>query len=138
MSWLLRLSLPGPCPLKSRNSQNSLYIIQLQSTGPRGGLSSNLTFISLWNTQGIPQALSFFFFFFGLFVFLGPHLWHVDVPRLGVQSELLLPAYTTVTATRYPSHIYDLCHSSWQCWILNPLSDARDLTHNPMVPSQIR
>ena len=44
---------------------------------------------------------SFFFFFFPLilFFFLGPHLRHVDVPRLGVESELQLPAYTTATAT---------------------------------------
>ena len=28
-------------------------------------------------------------------------------------------------------------HSSWQCWILIPLSEARDWTHNLMVPSRI-
>ena len=28
------------------------------------------------------------------------HLWHMEVPRLGVESELQLPAYTTATATR--------------------------------------
>ena len=28
------------------------------------------------------------FIYFGLFVFLGPHLLHMEVPRLGVQSEL--------------------------------------------------
>ena len=38
-----------------------------------------------------------------LFVcFLGLHLRHVKVPRLGVKSELPLPAYTTATATRDP------------------------------------
>ena len=37
-----------------------------------------------------------------------------------------------------PSHVCDLYHSSWQCWILNPLSEARDLPLNLMVPSQIR
>ena len=30
-----------------------------------------------------------------------------------------------------------LHHSSLQCWILNPLSEARDRTHNLMVPSWI-
>ena len=35
----------------------------------------------------------------------GPHLWHMYVPRLWVQSELQLPAYTTATATPNPSHI---------------------------------
>ena len=34
--------------------------------------------------------------FFG---FLGLHLWHMEVPRLGVPSELQLLAYTTATAT---------------------------------------
>ena len=69
------------------------------------------------------QILSFFFF-----VFLGLHLWHVEIPRLGVQLELQLLAYTTATAMPYPSHICDVDHSSQQCWILNPLSKARDLT----------
>ena len=35
------------------------------------------------------------FFFF--FVFLGPHPWHMEVPRLGVKCELQLPAYATAT-----------------------------------------
>ena len=34
-----------------------------------------------------------------IFFFLGPHLWHTEVPRLGVEAwELQLPAYTTVRA----------------------------------------
>uniref|UniRef100_A0A4X1V729 Uncharacterized protein n=1 Tax=Sus scrofa TaxID=9823 RepID=A0A4X1V729_PIG len=36
-----------------------------------------------------------------------------------------------------PSRFCDLHHSSWQRRILNPLSEARDRTHNLMVPSQI-
>ena len=32
-------------------------------------------------------------------VFLGPNSWHMEVPRLGVQSELHLPAYATAIAT---------------------------------------
>ena len=43
------------------------------------------------------------------------------VPRLGVESELELPAYTTTSATWDPSHVCNLHHSSWECWILNPL-----------------
>ena len=30
----------------------------------------------------------------------------------------------TATAMPDPSHIFDLHHSSWQCWILNPVSGA--------------
>ena len=66
------------------------------------------------------------------------YLWHMEVPRLGVQSELQLPAYTRATATPDPSHVCDLYHSSWQCRILNPLSKGRDRTCNLMVPSRIR
>ena len=40
------------------------------------------------------KKLNEIFFFF---VFLGLHLQHVEVPRLGVQLELQLPAYTTAT-----------------------------------------
>ena len=36
------------------------------------------------------------------------------------------------------NHICDLHHSSGQPQILNPLSEARDQTHNVTVPSQIR
>ena len=52
----------------------------------------------------------------------------MEVPRLGVESELQRLAYTTATATQDPSLICDLPHSSVQCWILNPLSKARDQT----------
>ena len=38
----------------------------------------------------------------------GLHLRHMEVPRLGIKSELQLPAYTTATATRDPSHICNL------------------------------
>ena len=54
--------------------------------------------------------------------------------------ELQLSAYATATAIAMqdPSHICDLHHSSQQHQILNHLSEARDQTHNLMVPSQIR
>ena len=73
-----------------------------------------------------------------LFVcFSAPHLPHVEVPRLGVQLELQLPAYTTATATSDPRCIYDLHHSSWQHQILNPLSEARGQTHILMDTSRV-
>ena len=75
---------------------------------------------------------------FFLFVFLGPHPWPMEVPRLGVKSELQLPAFARATATGDPSRICDLHYSSWQRWILNPLSEARDQTRNLVVPSWIR
>ena len=45
-------------------------------------------------------------FFF--FCFLGPHLWHMEVPRLGVELELQLPAYTIAAAMQDPNHICNL------------------------------
>ena len=53
----------------------------------------------------------------------------MEVPRLGVELDLLLPAYTTATATGDLSRICDLHHSSRQHWIPDPLSEARDQTH---------
>ena len=63
------------------------------------------------------------------FLFLWPYLQHIEVPRLGVESELQQLAYTTATAMLDLSHICDVHHSSWQRWILNPLSEVRDQTH---------
>ena len=68
----------------------------------------------------------FIYWFIYLFCFLGPHPQHMEVPRLGVKLELPLPP--TATATPDLSPICDLHHSSWQCWILNPLREARDWT----------
>ena len=72
-----------------------------------------------------------------LFCFLRLHPQHMELPRLGVKSELQLLAHTTATATGGPSYIFDLHHSSEQRRILNPVSEARDGIHNLMVPSQI-
>ena len=52
-----------------------------------------------------------------LFFFLVPYLWHMEVPRLEVQLELLLPACATAIVTWGPSHVCNLHHSSWQHWI---------------------
>ena len=52
----------------------------------------------------------------------------MKVPRLGVELELQLLTYATVTATPDLSYIYELHHSLRQHQILNPLSEARDGT----------
>ena len=67
-------------------------------------------------------------FIFYLTFFLELHLKHTEVPRLGVESELQLPTYTTAIAMPDLNHICNLHHSLWQCWILNPLSEAWDQT----------
>ena len=70
-------------------------------------------------------------------LFLGPHPWHMEVPRVGGKSELQLPAYTTARAMRNPSRACNLHHSSRQHWILNPLRKARNWTLILMDPSQV-
>ena len=62
----------------------------------------------------------------------------MEVPRLGFELELHLPAYTTATATQDLSVICELHYSSWQCWIFNQLSEARNGTYVLMDVSQIR
>ena len=52
----------------------------------------------------------------------------MEVPGLGVESELKLQAYTTGMVLPDPSHICDLCCSLQQHQILNPLSKAREQT----------
>ena len=75
----------------------------------------------------------------GIFVclFLRVQVQHMKISRLEAESELQLPACTIATATQDLSCICDLHHSSWQCWILHPLSEARDRTCNLMVTSRI-
>ena len=72
------------------------------------------------------KIASISFLFFG---FLGLHLNHMEVSRLEEELELQLLAYITATATPDLSRICDLHCSSWQRWILNPLSEAMDQTH---------
>ena len=70
-----------------------------------------------------------------VFAFLGLHLWHMEVPRLGAEWELQSLAYATAMPDL--SHVCDLYHSSRQRWILNPLSETRDQTHVLMDTSQV-
>ena len=65
-------------------------------THVQGGLTSEVRRPSE-NTSLSCSGLSESFFLFCPPVFLGPHLQHVEVPRLGVESELHLPAYATDT-----------------------------------------
>ena len=86
------------------------------------------------------------------FCFLGPLPWYMDVPMVGIQLELQVPSYTTVTVTSDPSHVWDypiaegqtrsLTHwvrpemesaSSWilvgyvTCWAMSGTPDTTDL-----------
>ena len=99
----------------------------------------NASFILIQNKARKSTCATFFCFLFFFFLFLGPHLWHMEVPRLGVKSKLQPPAYTTATPPPGRSCVCDLClhHSSWQQRILNPLSEARDQTFILMDTTRI-
>ena len=83
---------------------------------------SYTAFIIFGYTHSIHILLSFFVVCLCvLFVFLGRHLQHMEVPRLGDESGLQLLAYTTATATltirqhfpvRHNFHKYYLPQSS--------------------------
>ena len=61
----------------------------------------------------------------------------MEVPRLAIQLELQLLAYATAAATATAMQDLSCVCDSWQWQILTPLSEAKDRTHNLMVPGQI-
>ena len=83
-----------------------------------------------FETQVHGNSSNCYFVIVGMYVyffsFLGLHPRYMEVPRLGGQSELPVLAYTTATAMPDLCCVCDLHHSSWQRWILNPLSEAKD------------
>ena len=83
-----------------------------------------------------PVPRVFCLFFCLLACFLGTHLYHMEVPRIGVEPELQLPATATTTCDQ--SLVCDLHHRSLQGGDLNPLSKVRDQTHILMDTSQVR
>ena len=85
--------------------------------------------------KSVVPILSYIRFF--PFFFLKLHLWHMEVPRLGVELELQLQAYTRATSTEDSSCLCNLHHSLWQYWILNPLSGASHWTHILKDTSQV-
>ena len=72
-------------------------------------------------------AMPFYFILFHFIIdfFLWLHLWHMKFPRLGVESELQLQAYTTARATLDPSCICNLCHSLQQHQTLNLVTETK-------------
>ena len=90
--------------------------------------------LKLHKILSLQNFISTLLYFSLFFCILGLHLQHTDVPRLG---ELQLPTYATITATRDPSCVCNLHHSSLKHWILNPLNEARDQTLMLMDPSRV-
>ena len=81
---------------------------------PRGS-GEGVEWMEVW---GLVDANYYIFF-------LWPHQHLMEVPRLGVKSDLQLPAYATAKAMPDLS-ICDLHCSSQQHQVLNPLNQAKD------------
>ena len=83
----------------------------------------------------LPDGKFFVLFCFALAFFgrVGAYPGQYEAPRLRVELALRLPAYTTATATRDPSHVCNLHRSSGQRQILNPLSEARNQTESSWI-----
>ena len=94
MSQLL-FETPRPLGLRQRNDFKPNHHVYVMSPGVP-------TFVLL--RHWIQDVSAVAFLLFGL-VCLGPHLRHMEVPRLGAESELQPPAHTTATGMRDPSHI---------------------------------
>ena len=71
------------------------------------------------STNWVYLKCSSTFLFFSFF-FSGPQVQYMEVPRLGIKSEIQLPAYTTAMAMPDPNYFCNL-HDSH--------SNARYLTH---------
>ena len=93
--------------------------------------------ILMWKVETVFLGVFFFVVFCFLFSLFRPHLWHIDVPRLGVESELRLLTAAAATATRDLSHFCNLHHSWKQHQIPNPMSEGGDQTHILMDTSRI-
>ena len=78
---------------------------------------------------------SFFFFFF---LILGPYPWYMEVPRLGSNQSCSFWPTTQPQQCQIWAASVTYTTSSWQHWILNPLSKAGDQTCILMDTSQIR
>ena len=79
----------------SESGEYFVYIIIWMShilsvPNPHAAVETVLSSSVLRDHSEGPRSLKlfFFFFFFCLFVSLGLYMWHMEVPRLGVKSEL--------------------------------------------------
>ena len=100
---------PLPPPLSLRLS-NFLFPFLICFIAVR--LIASIVLISAvqQNDVSVNVYILFFFCLFAFFLGLLPR--HMEVPMVGVSSELQLLAYTRATATPDPSHVFDLHHSS--------------------------
>ena len=136
----------GPCPRTHREKSRASIFLKLLNEFYHiyrctAIITTKFPSISIPNPQHIPpppnlshlETVSFSsicFLFCFVLPFLGPHLWHMGVPRLGL-------TYATTTAMPELRLTLKLCRSWQQCWILYPLSEARDQSCILMDTSQV-
>ena len=146
--WQWRLSLPGsPLPLALGSGEVTLLtpvkvvlVIVAEAVPLRVHCKSDSRNQTTASTHLLDQLLEAWprAWLPATFCILRPRLRLMKVPRLGIKSELQVPAYTTATTTWDPSRVYNLHHSSWQHRIHDPLSKAGDRTLNLMDTGWIR
>ena len=115
------------------------------SWGQGWGWRSRLQVWAATSSPSEPNDDFFYFYysFLNFYYFLARGVEFMATPatcyvsRLGDESELQLPVYTTATAMGNPSRIWDLHHSSWQHQILNSLREARNQTCILMDTSRV-
>ena len=101
--------MPPVRPLKKKKKPQ--FLLVKVGAGRRAG---RMGYSQGQNQKNIFVKGHAFTMIFPNWYYVGPNLLHMEIPRLGVELELPLPAYTIATA------MWDLHHSLWQ---------LRSLTH---------
>ena len=94
--------------LSTLDSRRNLETIWVENMGREG---RSPLFLPHHLTQHVKYYMYFLFFFFCFVSFLGPHPQHMQVPRLGVESELQLLVYTTAIPTPHLQPIPQLAET---------------------------
>ena len=93
---------------EKRDSSKNILCFCMRTGGGKAE-EKNYSAKEKWRRNGkVGEGCLFFF----LFCFLMPYPQHMEVPRLGVETEQQLPATAIATAMQDLSHICDLHHSS--------------------------
>ena len=90
---------PLCCTLETNTTLKINYILQFKKKKNHRAEPELCNLVPAHSSLGPLHSLLFIFIFILFVCFLGPHLWHMEVPRVGIRLELQLLAYATVTAT---------------------------------------